>query len=273
MASVNENFDDEIAVKSPSNASTNELPSLKDFSENVENIIRKINRRFSKNQSNCHTILYYGNDADRLRLIEFLFGQHIVSKCQWDVHLIRTNHLPNLFDHQQARELIQTTKQMDDLCFLKIYYLTSRESLFNHMMSVSASNQNRLLPKAFIIDDIMAYVADSSKDQQSSNDEPQQSVDIETDLGPKRKRPRTNCWNRLDEQFQNLIRIVNGSIETLEYCASRLQRTTYLIVKIDLKTFYANDSSLQQNQLFKLNRAHFKYKINVDQTPFEINSI
>ncbi|OTF81884.1 hypothetical protein BLA29_001104 [Euroglyphus maynei] len=94
MASVNNNCGDEIDV-------SNELSSPENLLKYVENIIRKVNRRFSKNQSNCNTILCYGNDADRLRLVEFLFGQHIVSKCQWDVHLIRTYHLPNLLDHQQ----------------------------------------------------------------------------------------------------------------------------------------------------------------------------
>ena len=270
MATATNNFSDKI---DQSQSITNPLPSLEDYSNNVENIIQRVNCRFAKNQSNCNTILYYGHDTDRLRLVEFLFGQHIVSKCKWDVHLIRTNLLPNLFDHQQARELIRTTKQMNDLCFLKIYYLENRKSLLDHLSNISASNRKQLLPKAFIIDDIMAYVVDSSSTDQTNNEHRQSTVDTTetTDPEPQRKRFRTNSWNRLEEKFQSLIRIISGSIDTLEYCAQRLQRTTYLIVKIDLHTFYPADPSLQKDLLFKLNRSHFKHKINVDKIPFEMD--
>lgn len=124
------------------------------------------------------------------------------------------------------------------LHFLKVYYLSTYESLINHLRALQ--NSNDLFPIAVIIDDINHYIKDSQNSRRSERQD-------ENSAKPKRQKMCRKDTKQLMAEFSAFF-ISVGNI-----CGKRADRNTLIVTGYNLD----NDSDKESAAIESIGRRFY----------------
>lgn len=244
------------------------------------------------------TILAYGNNADRLRLLLYIFSHHIALSRYDGVHLFRTEHYPNLVRPEQATRLLNSLEEAHYLQLLEIRYITSSRAKFVAHLLALKNTDTTIVPGAILIDDIANWMIPESPKQKvhprNVPDEPPAgpSTSAGANVAPSPPPPAAEKPKHVSHIF-NLYRLCAFLLDTVNGCAEQLKppelpnvppstksKKVLLIVTLDLNHFYnilfppdadppqpgtpEEQEKQRKTILDQLVARYFKYSINVD---------
>lgn len=195
--------------------------------------------------SGCQPILCYGRDDSKLRLFEFIFGEHLATTKHHDLHLFRPNHLPNLVKAEMVYSILDL-KLAQYLYHMKIVYLTDHQNLVDHLLRISTTNTRQALPIALIVDDFYHYCTTVKSSQDDCREKSVKRIRVE-----------------MDQFSQTMFPLCSLLIETMDYCSRKLKQPTFLLASVDLNQ-YSSDDNKSNDLISQLARRFFRNTINVD---------
>lgn len=186
--------------------------------------------------SKFHSVLCFGRNSDRLRLISFIFASEYCIQRYSDVHLIRADHMPDLVRPETAFRLIETLEDASFLEFLHIYYLYDQRMLINHLLDVD-NTEHSLVPGAIILDDISSYVLKKATPRQPS---PLEVPEPNPNEPPPPNLPNIHQIDINHDRLYTVFKLCSSLNETANFCGTKLtepKQKCLLIVTIDLNNF------------------------------------
>ena len=109
--------------------------------------------------SNRSTILCYGRNTARLRMVSFTFAYQLARSRCTDVQLIRVSHLPNLFDsYESACKLVPSIDDAAFLSFVNVYYHPTSTGLIKHLLKGEESTKARLPQESIVLEELTNYI-------------------------------------------------------------------------------------------------------------------